>query len=98
VDEFCAPYASVIDIDKAKLPTAEEVNAWTSDQFTGALRHDPKNPRFNASFRQLLHVSFKLAAKKGQRYLDLLKANEEIVGRNVTENLYERHLKPLFLG
>ncbi len=25
VDEFCAPYASVIDIDKAKLPTAEEV-------------------------------------------------------------------------
>ena len=50
------------------------------------------------SFRQLLHVSFKLAAKKGQRYLDLLEANAEIVGKNVTENLYERHLKPLFAG
>jgi hypothetical protein len=98
VDEFCAPYASVIDIDKAKLPTAEEVNGWTSEQFTGALRHDQKHPLFNASFRQLLHISFKLAAKKGQRYLDLLVANEAIVAKNVTENLYERHLKPLFIG
>lgn len=97
VDEFCAPYASVIDIDKAKLPTAEEVNGWTSDQFTGALRHDQENPLFNSSFRQLLHVSFKLAAKKGQRYLDLLIANEEVVAKNVTENLYARHLRPLFV-
>ena len=98
VDEFCAPYASVIDIDKAKLPTAEEVNGWASAQFTGALRHDQQHPLFNSSFRQLLHVSFKLAAKAGQRYLDLLVANEEIVGKNVTENLYVRHLKPLFIG
>ncbi len=98
VDELTGPYAAVIDIDRAKLPSAEEVAKWTSDQFTGALRHDQKHPLFNSSFRQLLHVAFKLAAKKGQRYLDLLKANEEIVGKNVTENLYERHLKPLFIG
>ncbi len=98
VDEFCAPYASVIDIDQAKLPTAEAVASWTSAQFTGALRHDQQHPLFNPSFRQLLHVSFKLAAKQGQRYLDLLVANEEVVGRNVTENLYARHLKPLFIG
>ncbi len=97
VDELCAPYASVIDIDKAKLPGAAEVATWTSEQFTGALRHIQSNPRFNASFRQLLHVSFKLAAKQGQHYLDLLEANEEIVGRNVTENVYERHLRPLFV-
>ncbi len=98
VDELCAPYASVIDIDRGKLPTAEEVAAWTSDQFTGALRHDQSHPLFNLSLRQLLHVAFKLAAKKGQRYLDLLKANEEIVGKNVTENLYARHLRPLLVG
>lgn len=98
VDEFCAPYASVIDIDKAALPTAEEVAGWTSDQFTGALRHDQSHPLFNKSFRQLLHVAFKLAAKKGQRYLDLLVANEEVVAKNVTENLYARHLVPLFIG
>jgi hypothetical protein len=98
VDEFCAPYASVIDINKAQLPSAQEVGDWASEQFTGALRHNQKHPLFNASFRQLLHVAFKLAAKKGQRYLGLLEANEEIVAKNVTENLYARHLRPLFVG
>jgi tagaturonate epimerase len=98
VDEFCAPYASVIDIDKAKLPSAATVNGWSSLQFVSALRHDQKNPAYNPSFRQLLHVSFKVAAKKGDRYLNALKKHEAIVAKNVTENLFERHLKPLLLG
>lgn len=98
VDELCGPYATVIDIDRAQLPSVVEVAAWTSEQFTGALRHDQSNAAFNASLRQLLHVAFKLAAKKGNRYLDLLKANEAVVGRNVTENLYDRHLRPLFVA
>jgi hypothetical protein len=98
VDEFCAPYASVIDIDKAKLPSAATVNGWSSSQFVSALRHDQKNPAYNPSFRQLLHVSFKVAAKKGDRYLNALKKHEAIVARNVTENLFERHMKPLLLG
>ena len=87
----------MIDIDYAKLPSVAEVEGWTSMQFQGALRHDQTNPLFNASLRQLLHVSFKLAAKKGDRYLDLLEVHAEIVGKNVTENLFERHLKPLFI-
>ena len=98
VDEFCAPYASVIDIDKRKLPPASVVNGWSSKQFTDALRHDQKNPAFNPSFRQLLHVSFKVAAKKGDRYLNALKKHEAIIAKNVTENLFERHMKPLLLG
>jgi hypothetical protein len=98
VDELCGPYAAVIDIDRARLPTAEAVNGWTGRQYTDALRHDQKNAGFNSSFRQLLHVGFKLAAKKGRRYLDLLEANEDVVGRNVTENLYQRHLRPLFVS
>ena len=98
VDEFCAPYASVIDIDKAKLPPASVVNGWSSRQFTAALRHDQKNPAFNPSFRQLLHVSFKVAAKMGDRYLNALKQHETIIAKNVTENLFARHLKPIFLG
>ena len=98
VDEFCAPYASVIDIDKAKLPSAMVVNGWSSKQFTDALRHDQKNPAYNPSFRQLLHVSFKVAAKKGDRYLNALKKHEAIVAKNVTENLFERHMKPLLVG
>jgi hypothetical protein len=97
VDELCAPYASVIDIDRAKLPSAEVVNAWTSELFVRALRHIPGDPLFNPSLRQLLHVGFKLAAKAGRRYLDLLAIHAEVVGRNVTENLYARHLRPLFI-
>jgi len=97
VDEFCAPYASVIDIDKAKLPSASIVNGWSSRQFTDALRHDQRNPAYNPSFRQLLHVSFKVAAKKGDRYLNALKKHEAIIAKNVTENLFERHMKPLLL-
>ena len=98
VDEFCAPYASVIDIDKKALPPASAVNGWSSKQFTDALRHDRTNPAFNPSFRQLLHVSFKVAAKMGDRYLDALKKHEPIIARNVTTNLFDRHLKPLLVG
>jgi hypothetical protein len=96
-EALCEPYATVIDIDDAKLPSAEEVNGWTSDQFTGALRHDQSNPLYNAHFRQLLHVGFKVAAQLGDTYLDALKANEAIVAKNVTGNLFDRHMKPLFL-
>jgi hypothetical protein len=98
VDELCAPYATVIDIDKAKLPSAATVNGWISDQFVSALRHDPRNPAYNPSFRQLLHVGFKIAAKLGNRYLDALKKHEAVIAKNVTGNLFERHMKPLLLG
>ena len=97
-DELTGPYATVIDIDDSKLPTAEEVNGWTSQQYTAALRHDQKNPAYNPSFRQLLHVGFKIAAKLGPKYINALEANENVIAKNVTENLYERHIKPVFLG
>ncbi len=44
-DELCAPYATVIDIDRARLPTAEAVAGWTGRQFVEALRHDPSCPQ-----------------------------------------------------
>ena len=44
------------------------------------------------------NVSFKVAAKQGSRYTDLLAANREIVAHQVTENIFERHFRPLFLG
>jgi hypothetical protein len=96
--ELCAPYATVINIDPSKLPSPDEVNGWASDQFTGALRHDQSNPAYNPNFRQLLHVGFKVAAKMGDRYLKALEANEAVVAKNVTTNLFERHIKPVFLG
>jgi hypothetical protein len=97
-EELCAPYATVIDIDAAQLPKPAEVNGWTSEQYTSALRHEQSNKAYNPSFRQLLHVGFKVAAKMGGRYLDALEANEEVVARNVTENLFNRHIRPVFLG
>ena len=96
VDEFCAPYATVIDIDAAKLPTPAEVASWSGSQLAAALRHVPANPAFNPHMRQLVHVSFKVAAKQGQRYTDLLVANRDVVAKQVTENIYDRHLRPLF--
>ena len=71
---------------------------WTAEQFVGALRHDPANPAFNPSLRQLIHVGFKIAAQMGEQYLAMLKKCEPAIAKNVTGNLYDRHLKPLFVG
>lgn len=97
MDELCAPYASVIDIDAARLPEASEVAGWPAERFAAALRHDAACPDFNPHFRQLLHVGYKIAAKLGERFFRALEDCEATVSRNVTFNLYERHLKPLFL-
>lgn len=97
-EELCAPYASVIDIDVAKLPAPAVVNTWSAAQFANALRHDQQCPEYNSSLRQLVHVGYKVAAKLGVRYLDMLDACAETISRNVTMNLFERHLKPLFLA
>lgn len=96
-DALCEPYATVIDINDANLPSAESVSSWTSEQYTSALRHDQSNPGYNPDLRQLLHVGFKIAAQLGDTYLDALKTNREVVSKNVTDNLLERHMKPLFI-
>ncbi|MGA2865124.1 MAG: tagaturonate epimerase family protein [Verrucomicrobiota bacterium] len=98
VDELCAPYATVIDIDRQKLPPAAAVQGWRAEQFVSALRHDQTNRAYNPHLRQLLHVGYKIAAHKGKRYLEALDTHQATVARNVTQNLYERHLKPLFLS
>ena len=97
-EELCAPYATVIDIDPARLPSPDEVRGWSSEQYTSALRHVRGAAAYNSSLRQLLHVGFKVAAKMGRRYLELLEANETVIAKNVTENLFERHIAPVFLG
>ena len=98
IEELCAPYASVIDIDRAKLPSAGVVAKWSAEQYAAALRHDSKCPQFNPHLRQLLHVGYKIASKKGETYLSQVRACREAISRNVTGNLYDRHLKPLFVS
>jgi hypothetical protein len=97
-EALCEPYATVIDIQFDKLPVPAEVQNWTAEQYTSALRHDPSCPRFDPNVRQLLHVGFKVAAKMGDRYLRMLDEAEESISRNVTRNLFERHIKPVFLA
>jgi len=96
-EELSAPYASVIDIDPKKLPSFEEVNSWDGVTFASTLRHDLSNAQYNLNFRQLLHVGYKVAADMGRIYLSALKDSKKYISKNVTENIFERHLKALFM-
>jgi hypothetical protein len=49
-----------INIDKAKLPSIEAVNSWSSQQFKNAVTHDQLCPEYNSNIRQLLHVGYKV--------------------------------------
>lgn len=97
-EELVGPYESVVDIDRARLPTPAEVDAWSGADYAAALRHVQSEKRFNPDFRQYLHVSYKVAAELGDTFIQALEKNRESVERNVRENLFERHLKPLFMG
>jgi hypothetical protein len=105
IDELCQPYATVISIDRAKLPAVQEVERWDGERFAAALRHNRSATRmadksckdYNPSFRQLLHIAYKIAAEMGRRYLDAVDTYEDIIAKNVTENIYERHVRPIFL-
>lgn len=97
-DELCEPYAAVIEIDPERLPSPNVVQGWSGDQFAAALRHDPASPAYNEHFRQLIHVGYKVAAQMGKRYHLAVEAHERSIAPLVTENLLEKHLKPLFLA
>ncbi len=96
--ELCGPYATVIDIDTTELPTPEEVDAWDGQSFASALRHDPACEQYNPSFRQLLHVGYKVAAEMGSRFLGALDTYEGVIAKNVSENILERHVHRVFMA
>jgi len=95
-DELCKPYSTVIDIDEPSLPSPDSVDHWERSKFVNTLRHIPDHPDYNPNFRQLIHVGYKVAAEMGERYVKALEKYAEVIGKNVTENIYERHLKRLF--
>ena len=96
IDDLCGPYATVIQIDRSKLPAAEEVASWSPEKMVNSLRHIPGQPDYNPNMRQLVHVGFKVAAQYGSTYTDMVKKNSMVVGKCVTENIFDRHLKRLF--
>ena len=95
-DELCGPYATVIDIDKNRLPPTREVERWSGRKFADTLRHIPGHPDYNPDFRQLLHVGYRVAAEYGAEFIRALATHRETVGRQVIENILERHVKRLF--
>ena len=98
IDDLCKPYAAVIDIDRSRLPEPKTVRGWSGAAYAAVLRHDQGNPAYNMHFRQLIHVGFKVAAELGEAYYQALEANAGVIGRLVTENLLEKHIKRVFLA
>jgi tagaturonate epimerase len=98
ITELCSPYASVIDINRAALPSAEIVSGWDGAAFAAAVRHDQTCPSYNPSLRQLIHVGYKVAAAMGTRFTDALEKHSATIAAGVTENIYKRHIRPVFFG
>ncbi|MCK5331754.1 MAG: hypothetical protein KAK01_10110, partial [Candidatus Marinimicrobia bacterium] len=96
-DELCGPYATVLNIDKTKLPAAEEVSAWDGNKFAATLRHVQSVSDYNLNFRQLIHVGYKVAAELGTVYTNALVKYRSDISWNVTDNLFKRHIKEIFI-
>jgi hypothetical protein len=95
-EELVKPYATVLNIDRTALPSPEAVDKWNSQQYVAALRHNKSEKLYNPHLRQLLHVGYKIAAQMGNHYLSALDKYAGFIAPNVTENLYKRHIQPLF--
>jgi hypothetical protein len=96
-DELCGPYATVIDINKQNLPSKDEVNSWNGKSYADALRHDQSCNDYNPDLRQLLHVGYKVAAEMKDVYYSALDKYADTIAAQVSINIYERHMRPLFL-
>jgi len=96
-DELCGPYATVIDINKENLPSEDEVHSWDGESYANALRHDQSCADYNPDVRQLLHVGYKVAAEMKDIYYPALEKFADTIAEQVSVNIYERHMKPLFL-
>ena len=96
MEELCIPYATVIDINPANLPTAEQIASWDGSQYARALRHNRQDPLYNPDFRQLVHVSYKIAAELAPEFYAALERNADVVAQQVKENILDRHIARLF--
>ena len=96
MDELTVPYATVIDVDKSKLPDPGVVDGWDAQTFAKTLRHDESEPLYNPSFRQLIHVSFKVAAELKDEYIPALERSADVIGREIEANIGDRHVRLLF--
>jgi hypothetical protein len=97
IDELTKPYVTVVDIDRAGLPRPEQVARWDGRMFASVLRHDQSCELYNPHFRQVLHLAYKIAAQMGQRFYIALKDYEDVIMQNVTDNIYNRHIRSILM-
>ena len=95
-EELSAPYAGVTDIDASLLPDAATIEEWTGTRLAGSLRHNSNNADYNPSFRQLIHLAYKIAAENRVEFEGYLNQHHTTVSGCVCENLYDRHIKSIF--
>jgi len=88
-------YGKHLSINQSKLPSTLEMVGWNADAMSSVLTHDG-NEYYNPDVRQLMHISYEVAAEYGDIFQEALIENAEIIGQQVTKNLYERHIKRLF--
>ena len=96
MEELTVPYATVIDVDVAKLPSPEEVEKWDAQTYARTMRHNQEDPLYNPSFRQLIHVSYKIAAELSDEFIPALEKHTDVIGEQITANLCDRHVARLF--
>lgn len=97
-DELTQPYKPVIDIEEDNLPDPQEFLQLKGSQIASKLEHNPGHSDFDPQLRQFMHCAYKIAAEQGDEFIRLLQDNNSYIGNRVTENLFSRHIKPLFLG
>ncbi len=95
-DELTEPYSTVLDIDKDKLPSLKQLKEGGGAKMAAALRHEVNSAAYNPHLRQLMHCAYKIAAEEGNRFLELLIKHRDKIEKNVTQNLFEKHLVPIF--
>jgi hypothetical protein len=76
-------------------PTA--VSDWNRDDFVDTVRHNLSCSRYNANVRQLLHLAYKIAAEMGTEFTNALERYHKFISPRVTENIYKRHIRHLFI-
>jgi hypothetical protein len=96
IEDLCAPYSDVIDINVSSLPSKQDVAKWNGKKFSDRILHNKENKLYNPDMRQLLHVAYKIAAHEIDEYFRLIEANEQIISECVYENIYNRHICRLF--
>ncbi|MFA6127279.1 MAG: tagaturonate epimerase family protein [Bacteroidales bacterium] len=95
-EDLAAPYLTVLHIDTDQLPPAKEVMTWSSARLANTLIHEQSCRDYNPDFRQLIHISYKIAAEMGAEFTDALAYYREPIEEQVYVNLLNRHLKRLF--